>query len=181
MSYAAVVIVAITGTACTRHHHASSVRPGTRVRAEMADGATVRGTVTVYGGRVVVIDEADQPRSTGIVRMTSVDRHRGAMMGMPVGLLAGVAIGAAVGYARGDDTCIDDDDSWFGTSCVLTLSATEKAFLVGGLLGIAGAGTGALIGAIIGSRDVYSAGASRELRVIPGGPPGAVAGATIQF
>lgn len=106
-------------------------------------------------------------------RVTVVDRRRGAREGLGVGALVGVLAGAVIGLSSGDDECGDD-------LCLFQFSAGEKAVLAGLGLGVAGSLAGMLVGAAIGSRDVYELGDGAP-RVLPSGPPGSVVGATVRF
>lgn len=107
----------------------------------------------------------------------SVDHLRGALEGAGVGTLAGAAAGAVAGFAEGDDPPCGDEE-WF----CLRFSAGDKAMI----LGVAGAGSGAmiglLVGAAIGSTDHYErAPAWRPTVNASVTPSGGQATATWQF
>ena len=83
--------------------------------------------------------------ATSEVAAVQFNRHgRGAWEGLGLGLLSGAVTGAAIGFADGDD------ESGF-----LTSTAEEKALGGGILLGGAGGLLGLLVGAAVGSKDVY--------------------------
>jgi hypothetical protein len=73
-----------------------------------------------------------------IARRENRTSWQGAKRGAGLGLLVGGLMGAVAGLASGDDEC-----SGF---CVLTLTAEEKAFV----LGITGGATGVVLGGVIG-------------------------------
>jgi len=85
------------------------------------------------------------------VRAIEVRRPgRGAIEGLGLGLLSGAAIGAISGYIEGGDP-----PSGCMVFVCVPLTAGEKAVVAGTVLGLSGALTGLLIGAIIGHRDRY--------------------------
>ncbi len=179
MSLAAVPTVVIAfglaSSACTRQHHFATLKAGTSVTVETVDGADVEATVLPHTTDVVLADDGGRIIPIQhIARVVDVRRGRGALDGALIAGLSGAAIGAVLGFSAGDDNCESDH-------CLLSFSATDKAYLAGFMLGSLGAASGLIIGALIGSRDVYTFGDEREVRFIPSGPQGSVAGATIQF
>lgn len=88
-----------------------------------------------------------------------VDHVRGALQGAGIGVLAGAAAGAAFGYSRGDDACGVDDDA----SCLELFTAKDKAVFGAIGVGAIGALGGLVLGAVVGSRDVYE----REEGLVP--------------
>lgn len=163
-------------SACTRSHSIGTLQPGTRVDVRTTDLHVRSATVAPHPTEVVFVDDAGQTIRPGhIARVSRTNHKRGAIDGALAGGIAGIIVGAAIGASAGSDECSDP------MLCIMPLSAYDKAGLAGGALGILGAGAGALIGAVIGSTDVYTFGADQELAVRPWGPPGSIAGATLQF
>lgn len=82
----------------------------------------------------------------------STDHLKGALQGAGAGFLAGAAVGAMVGYAHGDDVpCEEREDPIF---CI-SFTAKQKAG-IGAVYGaLPSAVLGLVIGAAVGSRDVY--------------------------
>ncbi|MCE9577778.1 MAG: hypothetical protein K8W52_31885 [Deltaproteobacteria bacterium] len=77
----------------------------------------------------------------------------GAIEGGGLGMLAGAAIGAAAGYSRGDDLpCAPESEPFLACN---SHTAGQKAAIGGILFGGLGAVTGLVVGAAIGSREVY--------------------------
>jgi hypothetical protein len=102
---------------------------------------------------------------------TTVSHGRGAVEGLALGVLGGVAIGAGIGFASGDDTCPES------SFCILRFSAGDKAVLGAIGFGSIGLGLGTLIGAVIGSRDVYELDSAFVPRVSTMIAPGRAGGA----
>lgn len=106
-----------------------------------------------------------------------VSHGMGALEGLGLGVLIGGGVGAVSGLASGDDRCDDTENE-----CdVFNFTAGEKAILFGILIGGVGGLVGLAVGAVKGSKDVYSFGASQQYRVTPSGPPGSAVGATITW
>lgn len=161
--------------ACTQYKDASTLPYGTRVTVETADGAM---TATVAADpRAIALVGADG-RMIDPSRITSiyeVKHGHGALQGFGLAFLAGATVGAIVGYSDGDDECSDDG------FCILQFSAGEKAAFAAVGVGTLSGLFGLVVGAAIGSKDVYTFGGNREHRFAPTGPAGSVAGATIRF
>jgi hypothetical protein len=99
-------------------------------------------------------------------------RGQGALLGLGIGALAG----ATAGLLSGDDICAPSGE-YFSLNCLFTLTADQKA----ALLGVLGAGAGTVVGAIVGAgrTDRWSSITIREtskmkLSVRPLGKTGAV-------
>ena len=107
-----------------------------------------------------------------ITQVTDVHRGRGAAEGAGLGFAVGFPIGAATGFISATE-CEQDPHCW-------NIPGTPAAtVIIGVLFGLVGAAGGAIIGAAIGSHDVYS---YREApRIMPVGPPGSVGGVTITW
>lgn len=116
-----------------------------------------------------------QVRTPGPLPEDEVSHGRGALEGAGLGLLAGAAGGAVVGLASGDDPPCADQDLF-----CLSFSAGDKA----AILGLYGAGVGALAGLVIGglagSHDVYERDDGPQLGV-SASPGGASATASWSF
>lgn len=86
------------------------------------------------------------------VQRLAVDRPRppgaAALRGAGFGFLIGVVVGAVSGASSGDDECNIDEGP-----CILQLTARQKAVGEGVVLGVVGAGLGAVIGAAIPGRQ----------------------------
>ena len=95
-------------------------------------------------GKVVPDDE--------IVRLTYVRRGRGLLQGAGIGALSGAMLGATIGLTLGEDDC---GNCFYG-------DAGGKALFGGLVVGALGTGAGAVLGLIIGSRDVYEPEASGD-------------------
>ncbi|HEX6309798.1 MAG TPA: hypothetical protein VFZ69_16610 [Longimicrobiales bacterium] len=119
------------------------VRAGDEVRVQ-SRAAAGRFTVTaVTSGILTLCDSAANCVGVPVGDVTELEVFRGprsgwagAGRGAGYGFLAGAGAGILIGLASGDD----DPRSWFA------LSAEEKAFMGGVLLG----GAGGIIGALIG-------------------------------
>jgi hypothetical protein len=81
---------------------------------------------------------------------SEVSHGRGALEGAGIGVLGGALAGAVVGYAAGDDPECSND-----AFLCLQFKAEDKALFGGLYVGAIGLAAGALIGGVIGSRDVY--------------------------
>jgi hypothetical protein len=168
------VIALVVMSACTTQRHIATLNAGKSVTVMTVDGAEVEASVLSHPTEIILADRSGRIIQTQhIAQVVDVNHGRGALDGALIGGLTGLAFGAVLGFAAGDDECDD--------FCILTFTAEEKAALIGSTFGIVGAGTGAIIGAIVGSRDVYTFGDSREVRITPSGPRGSVAGVTFQF
>lgn len=170
-----VSLVPLVGlAACTHQQDASTLPVGKRVSLETVDGSNIAATVAPHPTEIVFHGPDGQLVDTDRVRrIVSVERGRGAWEGFLGGALSGFMVGAVVGLSAGDDRC--------GDFCIIEFSAEEKAAMVGALGAGIGGAVGILLGVAIGSRDVYTFGMARELRITPAGPPGSVAGATLRF
>jgi hypothetical protein len=82
--------------------------------------------------------------------VVNVSHVQGAFDGLGLGLLGGVAFGAALGFALGSDPTQDPRSDCGPCS----LTASGKAELLGLFFGAIGAGAGALVGAVVGHREV---------------------------
>lgn len=109
-----------------------------------------------------------QLATAGPLPANTVDHGRGALEGGTLGLLAGGVAGAAAGLIEGDDEPCADEELF-----CYAWSAKEKAVL----LGLVGAGVGSLsglvLGAAIGSRDVYERAPGWAPKVSASAGPGA--------
>ena len=166
-----VCVPLLLATACTHHHPVPTLLPTSSAveatgqlvnegevelrAARTADGVRwVQRTPHEGGaGAPAVIVDGDAIRS-----YTTVSHGRGALEGLALGAASGIAAGVAIGLASGDDHCNPD------SFCILQFSAGDKAIIGGAVLGSIGLGLGALLGAAIGSRDVYE----RDSGVVPG-------------
>ena len=95
------------------------------------------------------------PRKPSELRGYEVRRSgMGALEGFAGGLLGGAALGAIMGYADGNDPpCMSNE--LFGCLFYVRQTAAEKATIDGVLLGITGALTGTVIGALAGHTDRF--------------------------
>ncbi|HEY5936691.1 MAG TPA: hypothetical protein VIU61_18710, partial [Kofleriaceae bacterium] len=108
---------------------------------------------------------------SSVMRVTHVQKDRGAFEGFAFGFVIGAAGGAALGYAAAEEDG--------GDFCILLCSKSEGATL-GALAGGMTAGAiGAIAGAIRGSRLVYETTTSSAIKWQ--GPPGSTAGMTVAF
>jgi hypothetical protein len=171
--------------ACTHNHAVVALNPVSataKATVELVDGREVeaRAVPTPAGARWLtgievgpsgpLLDPAE------IRRVTTVDHARGAWEGLGLGLLAGITTGAMIGLASGDDHCPPDG------FCFFQFSAGDKAILGGIVLGGAGLVVGGLLGAVVGSRDVYRLDGSYAPRISTAIAPGqASAGLTWSF
>jgi hypothetical protein len=161
--YAAVLFT----TACTHHHVMTSLRPisaSAEASAQLEDGRVVEvhAAPTPEGARWMKQDKAARTsvivESTDIRSYTTVSHGRGALEGLAVTGLSGAALGVVTGLASGDDKCNQD-------FCIFLFTAREKAVVGGVVFGGLGIVLGALIGAIVGSRDVYEAESAHVPRI----------------
>lgn len=171
MHFAVVLLL----VACTHARPIStpSGLVGKRVTVETYDGAKVSVVVQHTTTGVTYRGPFDDVDPATVTRITEARRGRGALEGLGIGALSGATIGAVIGFALGEDDCASP------SFCGYRVTAVEKA----GIVGAFGAGVGGLVGAFIGyargSRFVYSNG--EQMRVVPNGPPGSVAGVTITY
>lgn len=86
----------------------------------------------------------------GELPATRVDRATGAAQGLLIGGLGGATLGTVIGLAKGDDGACSSDVTFCGH-----LEAGDKAKLGAAGLGALGAVGGLVVGALVGSRDVY--------------------------
>jgi hypothetical protein len=183
-SFARIAMM-IALAACTHHHRVAALHPvSTTARAtvELDDGREVvaRAVPTPAGSRWLAGSEVGRSGAliepAGIRRVTTIDHARGAWEGLGFGLLAGITTGAVIGLASGDDHCSANG------FCLFQFSAGDKAILGGIVVGGAGLVLGGLLGAVIGSRDVYELDASYLPRISTAIAPGHVsAGLTWSF
>jgi hypothetical protein len=169
------MVVSVCLAACT--HRGSITQTGSldgeTVTVEMSNGAAVEATVEVVAsGTVLHTEDGVDMALADASKVTEIRRGRGALEGLGIGVLLGGAAGAAIGYADGDDECTG--------LCLFKTSAAEKAVVAGVFVGTIGGLIGLLVGVARGSRDVYDLEAARP-RIVPVGPPGTAAGATITF
>lgn len=179
MIRAVAALVALT-TACTHQRDLRTLpdQAGKEVAVETRSGAVLVAHVDVtpatYGlrlpdGQIVAFEQ--------VTKVVARNRGRGAFEGLGLGALIGAGVGVVSGLASGDDECDSDGGDW----CILTFTAEEKAVILGIVVGGIGGMVGLVAGALRGSRDVYSFGSEQQFKVVPSGPPGSVAGATITF
>jgi hypothetical protein len=154
----------LLATACTHHHPETTLRPTsllTEATAQLVNDREVKlrvastpdglrwvqRTATPDDGRAgppgAIVDSAEM-RS-----FTTVSHGRGALEGLLLGAASGLALGIGIGLASGDDHCNPN------SFCLFQFSAGEKATVGGLVLGTTGLALGALVGAVIGSHDVY--------------------------
>ena len=161
--------------ACTRHHTVVALNPVSataKATVELTDGREVeaRAVPTPAGARwlagVEVGPSGPLLDPAGIRTFTTIDHARGAWEGLGLGMLAGITTGAVIGLASGDDHCSANG------FCLFQFSAGDKAILGGIVLGGAGLVVGGLLGAVIGSRDVYRLDASYAPRISTAIAPG---------
>lgn len=158
--------------ACTTVHNVPYRTPGSGESAiatvQQETLATAR-TVPVTS-EVTSTGEVQWVTSTGEVlaprrivdierRVESRDRSLGALEGGLIGLSLGAATGAMMGYVAGDDAdpnchAYDSDEDAPCTWGNYGTSASTKAVLLGGLLGVIGLGLGGAVGAAIGHPTV---------------------------
>ncbi|MEJ7601696.1 MAG: hypothetical protein WKG01_27590 [Kofleriaceae bacterium] len=137
-----------------------------------------RNTATAYGDHVAAGIVFRDPSgrvipNEHIDHVIKVSHRRGALEGLGLGLAIGAGFGAVLGLASGDDQCERE--------CYIAFTAGEKAVVGAIVFGTLGSGIGLIVGAIRGSRSVYSFGRGHELHITPSGPPGSVVGATLAF
>lgn len=155
-----VCVAVLLVTACTHHHPVTTllpVSPSDEATADLANGRSVnvRAAPTPAGTRWVARDEAPAGasvivESTDMRSYTTVSHGRGFAEGLGLGALAGTVLGVVIGAASGDDKCPPEN------FCLIELSAGAKAALGGIVLGGLGVLVGGLLGAVVGSRDVYA-------------------------
>ena len=169
------LLVVAAGTlagACTHHHArmATAIELAEADKVTLEDGTERHPTSQQYadGAMLLVTDGQEEVLYPGqVYQVESVDRARGFFEGAGIGVLSGAGAGIMLGLLDGDD----DPDQLFA------FSATDKAMLYGTLFGILGAGAGCVIGALVGSTDVYTYPAQAPaISVIPteGGAQGAL-------
>lgn len=177
---AVAAVAAIGLVACTRHHPLSALpeRAG-QVLARTREGYIFDVTVGVEAGQTVLRDRRGLPLPLDVV-VEVVEKRRwlGALHGLGWGVLGGAAAGAVLGYASGDDDC---NTSRGEDMCYYAFTAGENAVFLGAFFGILGGLGGLIYGAGTGAKDVYRAEPGTAPRVMPSGPPGSVAGMTVQF
>jgi hypothetical protein len=152
------ILATVLATACTHHHPVTTllpISPSAEATAQLGNGrdVDVRAEPTPTGARWIAQGE---PLPGGVVvesadmrSYTTVSRGRGAAEGLALGGLGGAALGAVIGLASGDDKCAERG------FCILLFSARDKAILGGIAFGGLGLALGGLLGALVGSRDVY--------------------------
>ena len=177
MRVALVVVTLAAG--CTQHRHIVEAHEVAtdEVVVERRGGQQSTAVGVRTAGGITFYDKASGGTipSAEVVKVIEVSHGRGALQGLPIGIAIGTAVGAIAGYASGDDDCSSRD-----SDCFFILSAKEKAFFGGLLLGAAGGLVGLVVGGIKGSTTIYELpGANVSVRV--GGPAGSTAGLTIAF
>jgi len=172
----AVVALTTVTTACT-HHQSFRTLPdqaGKEVEVTTQNGTELVAHVDVSPGGYGLREPSGQVLAFENVReVVAVKRGRGALEGLGIGALIGAGTGVVMGLASGDDECEG--------FCLFQMTAEEKAVVGGILMGGLGSVVGLVVGAVRGSRDVYSFGSEQQFKVTPSGPPGSVAGATVTF
>lgn len=164
-------------SACTHHHHIAEAH---ELGGETVTLSTSRGDVEAVGVNTPNGVEFQDTRSGQFVdandiKLIETKRHgQGALEGGAWGALAGAVIGGVYGYAQGDDECSDHD------LCILDFSAEDKAALGAIMLGGLGGLAGLVVGAVVGSTNLYEYPTPQTV-VTPVGPPGSVAGMTFSF
>jgi hypothetical protein len=113
---------------------------GETISVDNPDGYPDGALIVSNGGRAAVLPP-DQIRHGW-----SVSSVRGFFEGMGIGALTGAGVGVTMGLMSGDD-----DPEEF-----LAFTAEQKATMAGVMFGLSGAITGALIGLVRGSTDVYT-------------------------
>jgi hypothetical protein len=175
MIRAVVALTAVT-TACT-HQQSFKTLPdeaGKEVTVTTQNGSEFVAHVDVSPAGYGLREPNGQVVPFGNVReVVVVKRGRGALEGLGIGALIGAGTGAVMGLASGDDQCEG--------FCLFQMTAEEKAVVGGILMGSLGGLVGLVVGAVRGSRDVYSFGNEQQFKVTPTGPPGSVAGASVTF
>jgi hypothetical protein len=168
-----LAVLVFSMTACTRQVPLSRLEPGRRVEVELISGATIEAVVVSAQPELVLEEDNGMiVKPHRIVRVVDVRHGRGAIVGTFAGMFTGFALGVSLAYVQEDDPSCK--------SCG-ALSKDDHARIGGVLLGGFGAMTGALAGAIAGTRDIYEVQRSSEMRITPEGPKGSVAGLTVRF
>jgi hypothetical protein len=148
---------------------APGVYVGARIRSDAWTVWQVTGTVVEARGDSLVVksDLTGAPLVLNRLHIGGLEirdgERRHALKGLTLGLLAGAGTGAIIGFADGDDTCPSEPG---GFGCWFSMSAPEKA----GVLGIVFGGLGAVVGAVTGylvKSDNWVAADANKVNVSP--------------
>lgn len=94
----------------------------------------------------------------------STSHLRGALQGAGIGVLAGATTGALLGYSAGDDEPCGEQEPFL----CLRFTAKEKAVFGAFYGGLPSAAVGLVVGAVVGSRDVYEYDAVPQIKATVG-------------
>jgi hypothetical protein len=146
-------------SACTHHRPVATLLPvsaSDEATAQLGDGRDVKIHAAATPAGAHWVTQGEVPDASGAIvetahmrSYTTVSHGRGALEGVAIGAASGALLGAVTGLASGDDHCAED------SFCLFQFTANEKAVLGGVAFGGIGLALGALLGAMIGSRDVY--------------------------
>lgn len=100
----------------------------------------------------------------------SAGRHGHAVQGLIIGSASGLVIGAVGGYASGDDP----------PQTFMGMTKGEKARLAAAVLGVVGAGAGALIGHFVKTEEWRTVALPVQVSIAPTGRGGITAGFTLR-
>jgi hypothetical protein len=174
-----VCVAVLFVTACTHHYPVTTLNPASaseEATAQLADGhnVEVRATATPAGPRWIPEGETTATsriiETTDLRSYTTVSRGRGLAQGLALGGLSGAALGVVTGLASGDDRCPE------GNFCLLLFTAKDKAVLEGIAFGGLGLLLGGLLGALVGSHDVYELDSTHMPRISASVAPGHAGG-----
>jgi len=156
-------VVAVLAVAACAHTYADQtelpedVLAADQVSIELRSGRSLEAHAEGRGNALVWRGKDNERVSAAEVRAVErVSIGRGATDGLAVGFGVGAALGVVGGLASGDDPPCQ------AFLCLLRLSATDKALILGAGLGLVGGLVGAIAGAAAGSTVRYELSASSQ-------------------
>lgn len=151
---------------------------GEFVEVEHRDGRTETALLVATGQGPALRTSSGDVALASVSRVSRTQRLRGGLQGLGIGALSAVSLTVVLGLAAaGDDT--STTGSGHADSSPMGISDGGAILLGGIVLGGLGSMAGFLIGALIGSDDVYEPGAQGQVTL--SGPPGSAMGATVRF
>jgi hypothetical protein len=170
----ATAAVTVLVTACTHHRPLREAYEVTgEATVETLDHQSVQVTSVETPTGTVFQSAGGQLVDLGnVTKITDERSLRGAVEGLGIGAGLGILAGGIIGYSGGDDPPCDE--------CWFQQSAESKAALGAIVFGVIGGFIGLASGAVHGSHFIYEDDGSPAV-IRPIGPPGSVAGLTVEF